>query len=369
VKKAALTLSVVMLALPASGATKKQLPANVTMIARGAHGATMSPDGATLAYFTGLGDRKIVLLAGGKSVTFDPKEKSCSDSACLDRRCSRLVWSADSRQIAYAVDGGLYVLDVAKHSARRLDATPTCDFDWAAGKLHWIDAAKEIHEDGVKKTAKLPAANFYELDGALVLSGKDLGYGEMQDVIVNDLRGAKVVSVVTKDRVFAPILSPSGDRLCWIGATTGVHCVVLATGKDTVLTLETPRFLRWGHDRDLPFSPSGHELAFPVERGNDDVMVVYDFTSAKLRDLAVTKHMDYGFQSEDRLLLYDDDGNDATIPALDAIDVATAAVHTLVGPDSEYEAPVPIPGDPHTLYMGRERPASGARDLVRVTVK
>src|SRR5690349_17046529 len=128
---------------------KDALPAGVTMVARSAWGGGASPDGKLFAHFTGSKSRqlKIVTVDTGASVTIKTDEKTCSDSACLDNRCSKVAWSHDGARLAMRTDDGLYEVDVDGESKRRVDTDETrasCDFRFAAdGPLEWLGPGKK----------------------------------------------------------------------------------------------------------------------------------------------------------------------------------------------------------------------------------
>jgi hypothetical protein len=158
--------------------------------------------------------------------------------------------------------------------------------------------------------------------------------------------------------------------VCWLG--TAVHCTLTRTGRDEVLA-ETGagRNGAWGHERTLPFSPSGRLLAFRVAGESGDTLMIHDFTTGETRDvLAPMRHQDYAFWTEDSLVLYEqEDYKDATIPPIELLDLADDSETTLVAsPETQYNAPVLPRGRTDVFFIGRERPHSGARDLVKVDV-
>jgi hypothetical protein len=367
VRRAALLLLVLLAAKKAD-----KLPAGVTLLQRGAFGGgAAAPDGKTFAYWTAIDRRKLALLpvAGGKPVLFDPGEKSCKASSCLDRRCPALAFSPDGRSLAFSVDAGLHVLDVATRKARKVSgASALCDFTWSsAGELFWIEDGA-LHGESAGKLADLPTgANTVTLHGDLAVAGAHVGYGKMTDVWLVGLDGASR-RVFDGDAVYDPRLSPDGGRACAI-RLRAIDCLDLTAGTEVRLGVEVP-FARWGHEYVDPFSPSGARLAYPVRGADRSSLEVYDFAAGTTRRvIADLRHEGHAWLDEERILLFEGDWQDRKVPSLAILDVASGEVRAVLPHDSEYVAPRLVPGRPDELFMGRERPNSGARDLVRVRLK
>lgn len=379
-------------ALIPAAAAADSLPPGVTLVARGTWGGGTSPDGALFAHFTGMKTRKLAIetIATGKSATIATDEKSCSDSACLDNRCGRIEWSHDGARLAMRTDDGLWEVDVAAKTRRRVDTDErraSCEFRFAAdGPLEWLGPGTKstaLWRDGDDASiVELPkAANATEIGDTVVVTGRwaSEGYGAgWTDLWIVDRTHRKIRRIYHRDadddsqEVMAePKLSPDESRVCWLG--TAVHCTLTRTGKDEVLAeAGAGRRGAWGHERTLPFSPSGRLLAFRVA-GDDgaDTLMVHDFTTGETRDvLAPMRHQDYAFWGEDRIVLYEqEDAKDATIPAIELLDLTDGSETAIVtSPETQYNAPVLPAGRTDIFYIGRERPHSGSRDLVKIDV-
>jgi hypothetical protein len=170
--------------------------------------------------------------------------------------------------------------------------------------------------------------------------------------------------------MWEPKLSPDESRVCWLDG--GVTCALTRTGRSEVIAPEAGRIAgQWGHERTIPFSPSGRLLAFRVPGTDGDTLMVHDFTTGETHDvLAPMRHQDYAFWGEDRIVLYEqEDYKDATIPPIELLDLADDSETAIVAsPETQYNAPVLPPGRTDTFFIGRERPHSGSRDLVRIDV-
>jgi hypothetical protein len=367
---------------------KDALPPGVTMVARSAWNGGASPDGSKFAHFTGSRSRqlRIVTVDTGVSVTIKTEEKSCSDSACLDNRCSRVEWSHDGARVAMRTDDGLWEVDVGGESRRRVDTDAnlaTCTFRFAAdGPLEWLGPGVKgtaLWRDGeTESVVELPSkANAHEIGDTVVVTGRyaTSGVTGWSDLWIVDRTHRKMRRLYRRDdgdpddRMWEPKLSPDESRVCWMDG--GVRCALTRNGKTEVIATAAGTSMgRWGHERTVPFSPSGKLLAFRVAtEGGGDTLMVHDFTSGKTKDvLAPMRHKDYTFQGEDLVLLYEqEDWRDRTIPAIARVDVRDGTETAVVSaPETQYNAPIVLPGRTDVVFIGRER--GGSRDLVRVDI-
>jgi hypothetical protein len=370
---------------------KDGLPPGVTMVARGVWGGGASPDGAKFAHFTGMKSRQLAILtvATGESTTIATGEKSCSASACLDDRCGLIAWSHDGARLAMRTDDGLWEVDVAAKTKRRVDSADrraACKFRFAAdGPLEYLAPGEKgtaLWRDGeTDSVVELPqTANAHEIGDTVVVTGRWAadGYrGAFTDLWIVDRTHRRIRRVYHhdpdddgKEPMWDPRLSPDESRVCWQGLTA-VRCALTRNGKTVEIGETGDAGGRWGHERTQPFSPSGNLLAFRVSGDGGDVLMVHDFANDTTRDvLAPLRHQDFLWQNEDTLLLYEqEDSRDATIPPIVRLDLTdgddTAVVSSA---ETQYNAPVVIPGNADVVFFGRERPKTGSRDLVRVDI-
>jgi hypothetical protein len=369
------------------------LPPGVTLVARGVWGGGVSPDGTRFAHFTGMRSRQVEVrtIDGATApVKIATGEKTCSSSACLDDRCGRIAWAPDGSRLAIRTDDGLFEVDVADRSKRRVDtkaARATCEFRFAGdGVLEWLAPGKHgdaLMRDGeTESVIELPAtANEHEIGDRIVITGTwaaNAGYrGAWTDLWIVDRVKRKVRKVYHRDGgdpddqtepMWDPRLSPDEARVCWQGF--GVHCISTRTGKDTLISAKAGQLAgRWGHEKTLPFSPSGNLLAFRVAGTGGDTLMIHDFTTGKTRDVvAPLRHQDHAFQGETMLLLYEqEDARDKTIPPIVRVELADGSETAIVSsPETQYNAPVFAADRTDVLFIGRER--GGGRDLVRIDV-
>jgi hypothetical protein len=396
---------------PTKRVAKPELPPGVTMVARGVWGGAVSPDGAAFAHFTGLRSRQLAIdpvdAGGGRERRVIPLgEATCTASACMDSRCSRIEWSPDGAAVAVRTDDGLYAIDVAAASRRRVDtddAPATCTFRFGGdGVLEYVAPGKRgevVRRDGEPDPVlKLPpGANSHQLGDRYILTGA----WEFRHYVVTwtelwvvDRARRKIRHVYQRDSIadgadpdvddgvapmWEPKLAPDEATICW--QSDGVRCLWTKTGKtfalsrgrdrggDTGQPVKGRRGERWGHEKTLPYSPSGKKLAFR----NGDTLMVHDFATGRTTDvLAPVRHKDYAWITETQLVLYEqEDTRDRSIPAIARLDLARGdgAEEAVVSSiETQYNAPVIAPGRGDVLFIGRERPGSGARDLVRVAL-
>jgi hypothetical protein len=366
---------------------KRPLPRNVTMIARGVWGGGASPDGKWFAHFTGTKARDVAIVpvAGGKSTTIEIGEPSCSTSVCLDNRCSAIAWSPDSSRLAYRSDRGLFEIAIAGPSKpARIAADAECTFRYAAdGVLEYVAPGKQANAlwraGRDTPVVELPRdADSHELGDGVVVSGRFASSAGWADLWIVDRSARKIRRIFHRpdddpasSSMWEPKLSPDQSRVCWQSA--GVSCREIGSRRETITVSSVgSQNGRWGHERVLPFSPSGRLLAYRERTsGGGHALRVFDFDSGRSRVVVERlAHKAYAFVDESTIVLYEQvDYRDDTVPPVVrvAVDDGTQTV-VVAGPDSEYNAPVIVPGNPRTIFIGRERPNSGARDLVRIDI-
>jgi hypothetical protein len=375
---------------PPKRVAKASLPPGVSMVAQGVWGGAMSPDGASLAHYTGMKSRQLAITGvDGAAVTIATDEKSCSSSACLDDRCSRVEWSPDGGRVAMRLDSGLFEVDVASEAKRRVDADDaraTCNFRFAGdGVLEWVATrgkGESVMRDGqAESVVDLPkSATATQLGDRFIVSER-YEYrrypAAWTDLWIVDRQRQKVKRVYHRADIsddstpmYEPRLSPDESRVCWLNE--GVRCVSTKTWKQTQIATTAGRGVgRWGHEKTLPFSPSGRLLAYRVGGEAGDTLMVHDFSTGNATDvLAPMRHQDYAFQGEELIVMYEqEDWRDSSIPPIVRLDLDDGSETSIVSSaETQYNSPILSPVRTDVLFIGRERPSSGARDLVKVDV-
>jgi hypothetical protein len=354
----------------------------VTKIVNGEWSSALaSPDGNWVAYWR----------HDGLIELFDVARRKASRRIMPDGFAGmRLVWSPDSRQLAYVTDAGIAVYDLTTDASRAVTTTrPTGFASYALaigfddkGVLFWMKGRELWRDGGRKPITKLPAMDTKSVSifgpGAshrsvlTCVTSTQINPSSCTEILITELQTGKTRSIFRGTAkgasvAFEPHISPTEDRICYLAHE--LRCIELATNADTPVAFGVDR---WGHMGypALPFSPSGRAIVFAVRRGERTITYIHDFASGTSRPLADTGHLDRAFLDDNNLLLFENRGSvdeqdtKGALAQLVRIDITTNALTPLVMSHETFTVPVIIPRHPELMFSGRE--VGPGRDFVRI---
>ncbi len=210
-----------------------------------------------------------------------------------------------------------------------------------------------------------------------VAPAKGIGHaGRGVELWLTKLSTGRARRVLAGTRADSPVLSPAEDLLCYITGPE-VRCIHLASGRDRMVVRSLERCdLSFG-PKQQPFSPNGRLLAIMgCAAGSRRHLMIHDFETGLTRTLLEsTRFKGFCFQGNQHVVLTRRDHWPLSYryprapwvdEAVARINVETGAYEVLVADDAEYQLLATAAGNPHVLYLTRERDSTA--DLVRADV-